>query len=265
MFNLLTSSGDDNFLRENYIKAFTKAGSPEGLEHSLIFSDPVTYDRNVYQHLENFYKNDLQKISFELKRCLDSDLSFIQDSFTRYIRHNTTIKQLVPFLIFADFFNVDQSLKIETAAALVICQYFPSTTIDDILDESRDTQTIGNDKVLVSICSILYGLKKMSTSTSTKVLGKIISNSLMMYELMREEQFAKFSIPDKVLKTDIENYVRGRNRLISTVFFSIGFELAAELSKIDIPPSVIEGISDLRRVRQINDEIADSLDDFESG
>ncbi len=245
-------------------------GKPKGLNPSLIFNEPLNYDQAAYNWLENkyskhFYKffSDLNKPQYLFKNLPSH---FIQ-TWQEYYDRTTLWKQIIPFFVFLDALSKISDEHIKLAQLFSIGQGIPSVVVDNILDSNNyDDKNNYINEALFSLSAYSYSLAEITKmNLDKKVIEIFLEHTREMYLLMWQEWKERFQIPDNLSDQFLDSYLNGNSRLLSSVFFSISIEWAFKLSNINLNEDLLDSAILLRKVRQLNDEIADFDEDIISG
>lgn len=262
-----------NTTGENWIhfseEAWRAAGKPSTLHPINIYKDPIYYRRACYSWLGKKFNNFFREIFREIKPTS----SFIKQNFgvysnvwAKYFDPITIWKQLIPFFVFADYLGKVREDHIKLAKIFSIGQGIPSIVVDKILDFPDNSILNSKSDFLLSLNAYSLSIKELHEHGLDKqLLSVYLSYSRQMYDSMLIELQERYTLPENVNEKYLNEYINGRSRLISSVFFGITIEWAYILAKKSLPPSLPEGIIALRKVRQLNDEIADVCDDLKAG
>ncbi len=150
-----------------------------------------------------------------------------------------------------------------------LIRYFPTVLNARVLDYLTQKKTFSVSGMSNHTSKVFTVVDAMRENNGLKGAVWIV-NSAADIDLvgkdvkMWSEYETRFQIP-KINKDCLRNYIFGNSRLISTVFYSITIENAYKLSAKHIPESILKNLINLRRVRQLNDELIDIYEDISEG
>jgi hypothetical protein len=250
-------------------KSWKQIGSPNQLNPKLIEESPIAYDKACYGWLEEKYSSFLRTLYMELS----SESVFIKhysQDFKRlwetYFDPVTLWKQLIPLLVFANTIDHLREDHLEIAKIYSLGQGIPSVVIDSHLDNSLNTNSAWPDVTLFALTAVVFSIKELlRTGFDENIITIYLSHIQHMYNSMWNEWNTRYNMPDIITENTLEEYIFGESRLTSSVFFGITIEWAFSISGIKLPTNLRKGIEFLRRVRQLNDEIADFEHDVKIG
>lgn len=252
-------------------EAWEQAKGPHQLEPYLVFDTPINYGFEVYSWQEKRFKNDFRVIF----RKTDSTSPIINglgktfaDYWSKYYDRWSIWKQLRPFFIFSSELGSVTKLHKDLAIAYILAQGVPSMAIDYALDtnsRSFDKEHLSN---LLPFCltSYIKGIELIRHSGAPSVIEDILlMHTKQMYDLMWREHENRYIAPSNTTQVQLQHYVSGESRILSSVFYSIAVEWAFILADKTVTNQVRSACIALRKVRQLNDEIIDLEDDFRNG
>jgi hypothetical protein len=254
---------------EYSLESWRGSNAPPQLHPEKIYTDPVKYDMDVYKFLEEKYSNQICSMVDAAEVMLTSQPNFPNyyiDYWNNGFNESSLWKQIIPFLVFGRFLNVDEQSIHEFGKIFVFGQAIPSIVVDKILDENTNNEKSSDLKnqflyVIISIINSFNSLAQIKSYNLIEIYSSLISS---MYEKMWTEHRNRYLIPE-LSDNYIDEYLNGDSRLLSSVFFSIGIESAYKLSGVEIPADLKRNINNLRKVRQLNDELLDFEDDLLNG
>lgn len=252
--------------------AWRSAGAPPELAPEMVYNDPLAYSFNAYHRHENAYRSEFTK-SLEIVVQKLTSTTLVEREFSSVWAESfdswSLWKQLRPFFVFAAALGVDARQVARPAAVYIIGQGVPSNAVDKLLDTSN-SYSFGRIERIAPFCMIanslalpiLYDFEGPDAQRIEKIY---LHYAGTMYSMMWREFAARYKVPSRVRREDLEKYVTGESRILSSVFYGIGIEWAHVLGGAHINTQVREACDALRRVRQLNDELIDTQDDFWNG
>ncbi|MEM8638773.1 MAG: NUDIX domain-containing protein [Cyanobacteria bacterium P01_G01_bin.54] len=251
--------------------AWDSAGRPHGLKPSLIFSNPIDYDKYYYQYFEHRYidlwlaihsrVNPVNGFFFKRENIVFRKL------WERKFSWKTIWKQTLPFLVYGTTLGVTHEILIELASLYCLGQAIPSMVIDQLLDN----KAVEASKPDVVFCVLAYikalrGLRHMKLPCENAIEDTFLDLTCEMYDRMLTEHDGRSNkkIPQFLLDSICE-YLSPNSRLRSSIFFGILPIWAHALADRDLSERFIESTIALRTVRQLNDEILDVHEDICNG
>jgi hypothetical protein len=235
-----------------------------------MLQDPIGFDKDVYLYFESKYSEKLSKCIGNTYQWLiqkhNKIAEKIDQDYVSLADWESVWKQTIPFMVLADFFDLDKEVVDEFIGCFVFEQAIPSKLFDQILDENLELQSSnswwGISRVIsTSLDQKLANLPLVQTSRQ-----KLSSYSGYMCEKMIQEYSQRYD-PDK-LDISIENMICNDPGLNASVFFRATFEVAASMINSDTADTAdtVRNIGHcLALVRQVNDEICDLDDDVVVG
>lgn len=251
--------------------AWQSSGCPAELAPMRVYDEPVAYGDDAYRWLETKYQ-DVFESAFRRARsairpidCAREVGSFWETYFDAW----SLWKQLIPLFAFASAFRGPSDNHVEMAAAYIIGQGVPSKAVDDILDKvhaaAREARLVEMTPFcLVSYATALQLIRDVGLAGGG-LESTFLANSKIMYTHMWKEFTERFSYPERVSRDQLREYITRDSRLLSSVFFSITIEWAFALAEERLGETGRAACKSFRRVRQLNDEIIDSEEDFTNG
>jgi hypothetical protein len=241
------------------------------LEPSRLYDDPITYNDNVHRWFDERYSGEFKSIFSCVNSVLRSNdivtEEFI-DIWNIYFDPWSLWKQLIPFFAFSTALGGLPSETVRVTAAYVIGQGVPSAAVDKLLDTPKETVSGQVREWLTPFCLVAYStaLELMrSSDVPSRVEDAFLHYTRLMHAYMWKESTERFRYPMRIADGHLRDYVHGQSRILSSVFYSITIAWAFALAGKELDDNGKKACISLRRVRQLNDEIIDTEEDFKNG
>jgi hypothetical protein len=241
------------------------------LEPSRLYDDPITYSDNVYSWFDERYHGEFESIFSSVDLALGASNVITEEFIDIWNIHFdpwSLWKQLIPFYAFSRALGGISGESTKVAAAYVIGQGVPSAAVDKLLDTSKEAISGQAREWLTPFCLVAYStaLELMrGADVPSRVEDSFLHYTKLMYAYMWEESVERFQYPLRIEDGQLRDYVHGRSRILSSVFYSITVAWAFSLAGIELADNGKKACISLRRVRQLNDEIIDAEEDFKNG
>jgi len=254
------------------LKSWEYVGSPTNLHPNLAFANPYLYDQYVNRWLEVKYHNIFQELFEEMapqSKFIQSQPSYFVDTWEKHFDHVTVWKQLITFFVFAKAMGEIRELHLSLAKAYIVGQAIPSMVVDSFIDinnSNRISPSAAGTPLLFSLTAYNLGLKMLHSVNVNQDLNLVfLDYTREMYNLMWNEKNTRFQLPKEVNRYLLEDYVKGKSRLLSSIFYAVNIQWVFTISNLEIPNYFNNAILAIRKVRQLNDEIADLDEDIHEG
>ena len=254
-----------------YARSWELAGSPPGLSPDLLIHDPIQHNATTYRWIEQRHGS----FFIQVNDLIQAQLDRVSQTCPEYVQHwlasadlLSIWKQLRPLTAFAAMQGGSMSPQLVTlGAAYAFYQGVPSMNADSALD----TMAFGrpsshSSEIPFAVLSTIYARELLAQTNDPELYFSVLTKyAREMYERMWVERSSRYRLPSSTGALTIDAYVSGSSRILSSVFHSICLEFAYAAQNTPAPPHLVDACRHLRRVRQLNDEIADVGDDFASG
>jgi 8-oxo-dGTP pyrophosphatase MutT (NUDIX family) len=250
--------------------AWSAAGRPEGLQPMLVERDPVRYDEAFYEFFERRYFDQwlaLQRlVDPEIGSLIQSESAAFRAVWQRHFAWEPIWKQVLPLFAFGGALGVNIGSLTQCAANYALAQAVPSMIVDRALDEGAGPLiSVDAAACMLALVKGLAGLRSLQGRHAADIEDRLLGLVRDMYALMLGEQETRYQLPGPPLSVSINAYLGPASRLNSSVFFGVLPAWAYALADRPVPPAMQEAFSLLRRVRQLNDEVADVDEDLARG
>lgn len=250
--------------------AWSAAGRPEGLQPSLVERDPVRYDVAFYEFFERRYFDQwlaLQRlVDPEIGSLVQAENAAFRAVWRKHFAWEPVWKQILPLFAFGGALGVGIGTLTLCAANYTLAQAVPSMIVDRALDEGAGSLPVVDAAAcMLAFVKGLAGLRSLQGRYAGDIEDRLLGLVREMYALMLGEQEQRHRMPSPPLSVAINAYLGPAGRLNSSVFFGVMPAWAYALADRQPPLAMQEAFSLLRRVRQLNDEIADIDEDLARG
>jgi hypothetical protein len=257
----------DDWLR--YSRAsWEAAGSPQTLDPSLLFADPIAHNRASYHWLVARYRQPFHDLYQDIApdgAVLSQQPPYFIAQWASYYDPITIWKQVSPLFVFAQALGGIDKRHVELARAYTLGYGIPVMAIDRMLDGLPGTPH-ARDTWLFALASYALGLEQIQKAKAPEsVLSCFLSHTQQMFHFFWNEERLRYQLPEAVTADVLSEYLAGNSRLLSSIFLPVTISWALVLAKGQVPADFAPALAALRRVRQLNDELVDADDDIRYG
>ncbi|MCP3996190.1 MAG: hypothetical protein GY722_14185 [bacterium] len=265
--SILSSLGNDwwEFVRDAWIAA----GRPRGLDPTLCLTEPLEYDAAIIRWLEDHFAEPLAELGNALKpngrvpRRLGG--KFLRRWNDAYIGAPLW-RQVIVFLAFAEAAGGVTRKTIAATELYSLTLGVPSVEVDRISDVTQIRRRELYESLMFAVLAIVSGLKNAIEDEAVNEFSfSLLSHTSQMLDAQWDELKQRYSVPEKVALEDLDIYINGKSRLAVAIFFPLAIESAFFLANSGLKGEATRIGLRLSRVRQLNDEIVDYLEDLKSG
>jgi hypothetical protein len=248
--------------------AWQAAGSPTDLDPHTLMTSPVAYNRATYSWLETRYRTSyrqlFQMISPE-SRLMQQQPEPFQRRWRIHYDPITIWKQVCPLFVFGDALEGVKQRHIRLAAAYTIGYGIPIMAVDQMLDALPHARQDMQDWFFV-LAAYALGLEQLHAAhVPARIATRFLDYTHQMHHFLWREKSSHFRLPDAVSPAVLQDYLTGDSRLLSSIFFGTTIEWAFILHQGTVPAQFKPVLPNLRRLRQLNDELVDVDDDIRYG
>ncbi len=248
--------------------AWQAAGSPAELDPYTLMTSPVAYNRATYSWLETRYRTSYRRL-FQIINPESRLMQQQPEPFRRHWRIHydpiTIWKQVCPLFVFGDALGGRDQRHIRLAAAYTIGYGIPVMAIDQMLDALPHAEQDMQDWFFV-LAAYALGLEQIQAAhVPTRITTRFLDYTRQMHHFLWREKSSHFRLPDAVSAEALDDYLTGDSRLLSSIFFGTTIEWAFILHQGGVPAQFTNVLLNLRRLRQLNDELVDVDDDIRYG